>query len=49
MDIAMVDGAALLKGIFYGMKAGAAWPDQRGTNTLDGSAHFYNTYETLDQ
>ncbi len=44
----MVDGAALFMGIFYGMRAAGAWTDQRGTNTLDGGAHFYNTYETLD-
>jgi len=48
VDAAMVDGAALLMGIFYAMRAAGIWTDQRGTNILDGGAHFYDTYETRD-
>jgi alpha-methylacyl-CoA racemase len=48
VDAAMVDGAALLMGIFYAMRAAGVWTDQRGTNILDGGAHFYDTYETRD-
>ena len=48
VDAAMVDGAALLMGIFYAMRAAGTWSDERGMNILDGGAHFYNTYETLD-
>ncbi|MFH0788197.1 MAG: CaiB/BaiF CoA-transferase family protein [Pseudomonadota bacterium] len=48
VDAAMVDGAALLMGIFYAMRAAGTWTDKRGANILDGGAHFYDTYETLD-
>ncbi|MFV2089853.1 MAG: CoA transferase, partial [Pseudomonadales bacterium] len=30
------------------MGAGGMFTDQRGTNMLDGGAHFYDTYETSD-
>jgi alpha-methylacyl-CoA racemase len=48
VDAAMVDGAASLMSIFYGMHAGGRWSDQRGDNLLDGGAPFYDTYETAD-
>ena len=48
IDAAMVDGAATLMAAFYGLRAGGKWNDQRGTNMLDGGAHFYDTYETAD-
>ena len=48
VDAAMVDGAAALMGIFFGMRAVGMWKDERGTNLLDGGAHFYDTYETQD-
>jgi alpha-methylacyl-CoA racemase len=48
VDAAMTDGAAVLMTMFYGMHADGMWRDQRGTNMLDGGAHFYNTYETAD-
>ena len=47
VDAAMVDGAASLMAMFFSM-AGRGFKDQRGSNMLDGGAHFYNTYETLD-
>ena len=48
VDCAMTDGAASLMNILYGLKAGGLWTDERGTNLLDGGAHFYDTYETAD-
>ncbi len=48
VDAAMVDGAAALMAMFFSMAAGGAFTDQRGTNLLDGGAHFYDTYETKD-
>jgi alpha-methylacyl-CoA racemase len=34
--------------MFFTMAASGAFTDQRGTNLLDGGAHFYDTYETKD-
>ncbi len=48
VDAAMVDGAAALMAMFFSMSATGAFTDQRGTNLLDGGAHFYDTYETKD-
>jgi len=48
VDAAMVDGAASLMTIFYGLRAMGQWTDQRGNNFLDRGAHFYDVYETAD-
>ncbi|NQU65349.1 MAG: CoA transferase [SAR324 cluster bacterium] len=48
VDASMVEGSAALSGMFYGMVAGGIQNHNRGTNLLDGGAHFYNTYETAD-
>ena len=48
VDVAMTDGAASLMTMFYGMTAMGIWKDERGSNMLDGGAHFYDTYETKD-
>ncbi|NJN51725.1 MAG: CoA transferase, partial [Gammaproteobacteria bacterium] len=48
IDAAMVDGAAALMAMFYTFSAAGAFTDKRGTNLLDGGAHFYDTYETSD-
>ena len=48
VDAAMVDGAASLMSIFYGLKAAGAWGQGRGQNLLDGGAPFYACYETAD-
>ncbi len=48
IDCAMIDGAASLMTLFYGMKHMNRRNDQRGTNAIDGGSHFYNVYETLD-
>ena len=47
IDAAMVDGSAQLMSIFFGLDALGGW-GPRGTNLLDGGAHFYNVYETSD-
>ncbi len=48
VDAAMVDGAASLLTMFYGMSAAGTWSDKRGVNLLDGGAPFYDVYETAD-
>jgi alpha-methylacyl-CoA racemase len=48
VDAAMVDGAALLMSMFWGMKAMGIWSEERGTNLLDTGAHFYEVYECAD-
>ena len=48
IDAAMVDGASLLAGMFWGFRAGGAWSDQREANLLDGGAYFYTTYACQD-
>ncbi|MGZ8752574.1 MAG: CaiB/BaiF CoA transferase family protein [Acidimicrobiia bacterium] len=48
VDAAMVDGSASLMSVFVGLDAMGFWSDQRGTNLLDGGAHFYGVYETSD-
>jgi alpha-methylacyl-CoA racemase len=45
----MVDGAAQLMWMFHGLEAMGVWDaSQRGSNLLDGGAHFYDTYECAD-
>jgi alpha-methylacyl-CoA racemase len=48
VDAAMVDGAASLMAMFFSFAAQGGFTDRRGTNLLDGGAHFYDTYETAD-
>jgi alpha-methylacyl-CoA racemase len=48
VDAAMVDGSAALMSVFVGLDAMGFWSDERGTNLLDGGAHFYGAYETAD-
>jgi crotonobetainyl-CoA:carnitine CoA-transferase CaiB-like acyl-CoA transferase len=43
----MVDGAAMILGPFFSAFTNGFW-GERGTNHLDGGAHFYNVYETAD-
>jgi alpha-methylacyl-CoA racemase len=47
VDAAMVDGAALLATMMYGLRAAGAWKE-RGTNILDTGAWQYEVYETAD-
>ena len=49
VDAAMVDGSALLMSIFYVFdQFGPGMWGPRGTNLLDGGAHFYGVYECSD-
>lgn len=48
VDAAMVDGAASLMTLFYGMHATGLWRDEREVNLLDGGAPFYDTYACAD-
>lgn len=48
VDVAMVDGVSSLMTMFWAMRAGGAWHDERGTNLLDGGAPFYDTYVCAD-
>jgi alpha-methylacyl-CoA racemase len=49
VDAAMVDGSAMLMSIFhvFDQLGGGMW-GPRGTNLLDGGAHFYGVYECAD-
>lgn len=48
VDAAMVEGASLLVTMVHEMVASGDWNEQRGTNSLDGGAWFYDSYETSD-
>lgn len=48
VDAAMIDGAASLMTLFFGLKAAGIWTNRRGENLLDTGAHFYDVYETAD-
>ena len=48
VDAAMVEGAALLTTMFWGMAAARQWTDRRGENVLDSGAPWYDTYATRD-
>ncbi len=48
VDAAVVDGAASLASLFFGLRAAGQWDGPRGGNLLDGGAPFYAVYETAD-
>ncbi|MGD0670828.1 MAG: CaiB/BaiF CoA-transferase family protein [Candidatus Binatus sp.] len=48
VDAAMVDGAASLMTLIYGMHGLGIWNNERGDNILDTGAHYYDVYETRD-
>jgi alpha-methylacyl-CoA racemase len=48
IDAAMSDGAALIGGLTYGLRAAGAWRDERESNLLDGGEPFYGIYRCLD-
>jgi len=48
VDAAIVDGAAVLQAMTYGMLADGTWADKRGVNLLDTGAPFYDVYATAD-
>jgi len=48
IDVAMVDGSALLMTMTWAFRHLGVWRDERGTNLLDTGAPFYDTYECAD-
>lgn len=48
VDAAMVDGAASLMTVFFGLRAAGNWQMRRRANLLDGGAPFYGVYGTAD-
>ena len=48
VDAAMIDGALLLMAGILGLRAEGQWSDERGTNSIDTGAPFYDVYETAD-
>jgi alpha-methylacyl-CoA racemase len=48
VDAAMVDGAASLMTMVYGLFGAGLWRDARRANLLDGGAPFYDTYRCAD-
>jgi alpha-methylacyl-CoA racemase len=48
IDVAMVDGSAILMSMMWGLKKIGFWDEQLGVNVLDTGAPFYDTYETSD-
>jgi alpha-methylacyl-CoA racemase len=48
LDVAMVDGSAILMTMMWGLKKIGFWDEAMGVNVLDTGAPFYDTYETSD-
>lgn len=48
IDAAMVDGASLLAGMVWQMKAADMWSEETGRTTLSGAAPFYDSYACAD-
>lgn len=48
VDAAMIDGAASLMTLFYGLYAAGRHKLERGTNLLDSGSAIYETYECAD-
>ncbi|TAL91309.1 MAG: CoA transferase [Rhodanobacter sp.] len=48
VDAAMSDGSAVLMSMMYTLKAMGQWTQERGSNLIDGGAHFYDTYRCRD-
>ncbi|MFJ7246298.1 CaiB/BaiF CoA transferase family protein [Kitasatospora sp. NPDC098652] len=48
VDAAIVDGAAHLGSMLWGLLAAGHWQDRRGVNLLDGGAPFYAIYRAAD-
>lgn len=48
VDAAIVDGAAHMGTLVYGMLAAGRWQDRRQANLMDGGTPFYSVYETAD-
>ncbi len=49
VDTAITDGTISLMSLFMSLDASGIWSHDREGNFLDGAAHFYGTYETVDE
>ncbi|WP_321795898.1 CaiB/BaiF CoA-transferase family protein [Caballeronia sp. J97] len=48
VDAAMIDGAAQLGSVVWGMLASGLWREERASNLLDGGTPWYDSYRTRD-
>jgi alpha-methylacyl-CoA racemase len=48
VDVAMVDGVALLTARLHGLRAAGLYGDEAGTNWIDSGAPFYDVYRCRD-
>jgi alpha-methylacyl-CoA racemase len=48
LDVAMIDGSAILMTMMWGLMKIGFWDEALGVNVLDTGAPFYDTYETSD-
>ncbi|GCD90158.1 CaiB/BaiF CoA-transferase family protein [Nocardioides sp. LS1] len=48
VDAAMCDGTAVLAQLMWSMRGTNEWSDRRGSNLLDGSQPYYDTYVCAD-
>jgi alpha-methylacyl-CoA racemase len=48
VDAAMCDGASVLAQMMWSLRGAGEWSDRRGSNLLDGSRPYYDTYECAD-
>lgn len=49
VDAAITEGTANLMSLFYTLGSIGSWSPRRASNLLDSAAHFYDSYETLDE
>jgi alpha-methylacyl-CoA racemase len=48
VDAAMIDGSSVLIQMIWRLRATGRWSDERGTNSVDSGAPYYDTYECAD-
>ncbi len=48
VDVAMIEGSALMMTLMHSLASMGLWSEQRGDNLLDGAAPFYRSYECAD-
>lgn len=48
VDAAMIEGAAQLGTVVWGLIASGNWREERASNLLDGGTPWYDSYRTLD-
>ncbi|HKT98497.1 MAG TPA: CaiB/BaiF CoA-transferase family protein [Paraburkholderia sp.] len=48
VDAAMIEGAAQLGSVIWGLLGSGLWREERGSNLLDGGTPWYDSYRTRD-